>query len=221
MDNEVVDQWVKVSDKDSFNTARSLIREEGMLCGGSSGSNVFAALKIAKSLPSDKRVVVVLPDGIRNYMTKFLSNHWMEARGFSNPPQSTVQNEWWWNSPVSQLSLTKGKIITPENSCKEVVDILRNGQSFAVAIVSLDILGFAELSKILSALLSGIVSDNDKIDQVLNRSFQKVSPEASIGLVSRILEMDNYVAVVDEHERMVGVVTQEDIYDFVARKPQH
>lgn len=42
-----------------------------------------AALKLAKDLPEDKRVVVVLPDGVRNYMTKFVSDHWMEARGFS------------------------------------------------------------------------------------------------------------------------------------------
>lgn len=62
--------------------SRLLIKEEGLLCGGSSGSAVSSALKVAKDLPKDKRVVVLLPDGIRNYMTKFVSDNWMVARGY-------------------------------------------------------------------------------------------------------------------------------------------
>lgn len=82
MDRSSIDIWVKTNDKESLNCARALIRQEGLLCGGSSGAAMSAALKIAKDLPEDKRVVVVLPDGIRNYMTKFVSDHWMEARGY-------------------------------------------------------------------------------------------------------------------------------------------
>jgi cysteine synthase len=65
----LVDQWVKTNDADSFRVARQLIREEGLLCGGSTGANVWAALKIAKELGSEcRRIVVVAPDSIRNYM---------------------------------------------------------------------------------------------------------------------------------------------------------
>ena len=74
--------WVKSNDCESFQAARSLIREEGLLVGGSSGAILSSALKVAKDLPEDKRVVVLLPDGIRNYMTKFVSDYWMESRGF-------------------------------------------------------------------------------------------------------------------------------------------
>lgn len=82
LDRNVIDKWVKTEDYESLNAARMLIREEGLLCGGSSGSALIAALKIAKDIPEGKRIVIVLPDGIRNYLTKFVSNHWMEARGF-------------------------------------------------------------------------------------------------------------------------------------------
>lgn len=74
--------WIKTEDHESLKMARELINKEGLLCGGSSGAAVVAAIKIAKDLPADKRVVVLLPDSIRNYMTKFVSDQWMEARDF-------------------------------------------------------------------------------------------------------------------------------------------
>lgn len=62
--------------------ARRLIREEGLLCGSSSGAAMVAALEAAKDFKAGQKVVVILPDSIRNYMTKFISDQWMEARGF-------------------------------------------------------------------------------------------------------------------------------------------
>lgn len=82
LDRNIVDMWVKTEDCESLNAARALIRQEGLLCGGSSGAALAAAIKIAKNLPADKRLIVLLPDGIRNYMTKFVSDQWMEARDF-------------------------------------------------------------------------------------------------------------------------------------------
>ncbi|KAK6052853.1 putative cystathionine beta-synthase [Cooperia oncophora] len=78
LNRDVVDKWLKSTDK-----LRELIRKEGILCGGSSGSNVHAALEVARGLPEDKNVVVILPDGIRNYLTKFVNNEWMLVRHFN------------------------------------------------------------------------------------------------------------------------------------------
>lgn len=68
LDRDTVDIWMKTNDKESFEMARRLIREEGLLCGGSSGANVSAAMKVAKDLGENDSCVVILPDGIRNYM---------------------------------------------------------------------------------------------------------------------------------------------------------
>ncbi|CAI4227374.1 unnamed protein product [Auanema sp. JU1783] len=80
LDRTSVDSWQKSFDESSFSTARQLIKYEGILCGGSSGTNVYAALQLAKKLPDSANVVVVLPDGIRNYLTKFLDNKWLDDR---------------------------------------------------------------------------------------------------------------------------------------------
>ena len=83
LDNNLVDEYVKTEDEESFIMARRLIKEEGFLCGGSCGSAMVAALKSAKHLDKDKRCLVVLPDGIRNYMTKFPNDQWMKDQGFN------------------------------------------------------------------------------------------------------------------------------------------
>lgn len=82
LDRSVVQKWVKTNDKESFNLARRLIKEEGILGGGSCGSALQAALQEAKSLEAGQNCVVILPDGIRNYMTKFINDDWMRENGF-------------------------------------------------------------------------------------------------------------------------------------------
>ena len=82
LDNNLVDEYVKTEDEESFIMARRLIKEEGFLCGGSCGSAMVAALKSAKHLDKNNKCLVVLPDSIRNYMTKFPNDQWMKDQGF-------------------------------------------------------------------------------------------------------------------------------------------
>ena len=86
LDHTVVDKWYKCNDKESLNMARRLISEEGYLCGGSSGSAMAAALTLAreegKEKMKGKRVVVLLPDSIRNYLSKHVSPEWMVTHDF-------------------------------------------------------------------------------------------------------------------------------------------
>ena len=82
LDNSMVDEYVKTKDEESFIMARRLIKEEGLLCGGSSGTATVAALKSARVLKEDQKCLILLPDGIRNYMTKFPNDKWMKSKGF-------------------------------------------------------------------------------------------------------------------------------------------
>ncbi len=82
LDNSLVDKYIKTADKESFLMAKRLIKEEGLLCGGSCGAAMYGALQAAKSLGVDQKCLVILPDSIRNYLTKFVDDKWMKDQGF-------------------------------------------------------------------------------------------------------------------------------------------
>ncbi|MDP6991995.1 MAG: pyridoxal-phosphate dependent enzyme [Candidatus Marinimicrobia bacterium] len=83
LDNTLVDQYIKVDDQNSFVIARKLIKDEGLLCGGSSGTVVWAALQAAQTLSEGQKCLCILADGIRNYLSKFIDDKWMKEKGFS------------------------------------------------------------------------------------------------------------------------------------------
>src|SRR6267142_4349688 len=93
MDPDVVDEWIRVSDRDSFLWARRLAREEGILAGGSGGTSFVASMEVAKRLGPGKRVLTMIPDSGRNYLSKFYDDNWMLEHGFleRHAPLPTVE----------------------------------------------------------------------------------------------------------------------------------
>ncbi|HVL47739.1 MAG TPA: cysteine synthase family protein [Candidatus Thermoplasmatota archaeon] len=84
LDQNLIDRYEVVSDRESFVWARRLAREEGLLVGGSSGSAVAAAVRVAKGLPADANVVAILADTGRNYLSKFHNDIWLKENGFAD-----------------------------------------------------------------------------------------------------------------------------------------
>ena len=85
LDRDLVDDWVYTNDRDAFRMARRLIREEGLLVGGSSGSAAWAMLQALDRHPQVRKALVLLPDSIRNYLSKFVDDDWLRQRGFLEP----------------------------------------------------------------------------------------------------------------------------------------
>lgn len=128
----MVDRWVKTNDAVSFPMIRRLIHEEGILSGGSSGAVLHAALNVAKDLKAGQNCVVILPDGIRNYMTKFVTDNWLEARHFKE-----IENEfnhWWWNHTVADLYLKKSQAIKQSTTCIDALNFLKSNGLDRVAV---------------------------------------------------------------------------------------
>ena len=82
LDNDLIDEYIKLPDPESFQMARRIIKEEGLLIGGSSGGAVWAALQVAARLKKGDKCLVILPDSIRNYLTKFVDDEWMAENDF-------------------------------------------------------------------------------------------------------------------------------------------
>ncbi|XP_030752761.1 cystathionine beta-synthase-like isoform X2 [Sitophilus oryzae] len=223
LDQNAADIWVKTNDQDSLTMARRLIREEGILCGTSSGAAVSAAIKIATDVPEGANIVVVIPDSIRNYLTKFVSDHWMEARGFQSC--ENINNHWWWKDSISSINYKKVNTVRANESCGNVIDLMRDKDFKEVAVLKLDgnILGTVTLKHLINNLLANNIKPSDKIQDCTIRIFPKVDVKSGyLGLVSRILEKDHYVIVTETNgtgysktENPLGIIKITDLYEYI------
>lgn len=219
LDYSVVDKWIKVGDKESFEMARRLQKEEGLLVGGSCGSAVYAACKMAKDLKKGQKCVVILPDGIRNYLTKFVQDNWLEARGLKDTVNQ--HNHWWWNCNISKLNLQEPHIITPETTCQEAINILKEKQIENLPVV--DEKGTIRGAVTLESLTTQIVSKNlkqaDTVAKAIYKKAIKLDVDTPLGKIARVLEVEPCVILYDETDdkkAVKGVVTKADFLRFVS-----
>lgn len=216
LDRSVVDTWIKSNDEVALPLARRLISSEGLLCGGSSGTALSVALKAAKKLKAGQRCVVILPDGIRNYMTKFVSDNWMEARGLKE--LRNVNNHKWWDEKVTKIVAEKAVTVLGSTSCKEAIQKMTEGKLAQLVVVDgkNGIIGSVNAATLTTKIVSGNLNLNEPVTRALFKLFRKVEKSANLGLVSRILEKDAFLVVVNEDQTADSVLTQNDFLRFVA-----
>ncbi|KAF5305720.1 hypothetical protein FQR65_LT07616 [Abscondita terminalis] len=218
LDRSVVDEWYKVKDVDCFTMARRLIKDEGLLCGGSSGAAMHIALKAAARLKENQRCVVLLPDGIRNYLTKFISDYWLEARNFK--PIENVGGHWWWDEKVSNLKFGNFLTMPPSMTCSQAIAIMKKEGVNEIPIVDDNniFLGIASLSNMMSKLMTAKVQFSDPITSAILLQYRKVNLNSSLGLLSRILDNEAFVLVVESEAQMptTATITKENIIGVVS-----
>lgn len=215
LERQKIDRWVKTEDREAFLLARRLIREEGLLVGGSSGSALYAALKEAKELGADANCVVILPDGVRNYMSKFVDDTWMRDHQFfsSTDLKGSVQD------------LTKGKhkaLVSLESSahCKSAIRLMSRECISQIPITQNGRMsGILYEKDLLEHLLSGQESTLDtSVANVMSRQCATVTENTPLSTLQDLLLQASSVVVLNKDRIPQNIVTKIDLVEWVAAR---
>jgi cystathionine beta-synthase len=219
-DPAVVDRYVRVSDRDSFRTARAVTRQEGILVGGSAGTAVFAALQVARELDETKLIVVLLPDTGRQYLSKTYSDSWMLQHGMLDRPDVVR---------VEEVLTAKHRELPPlitvgaHEKVRQAVDRLQQHGISQAPVVRED---STDVSQFV-----GSIRDRELLDRIfrdpdaLQADVAEVmaAPISMVGfddpIESAFSELEHGPAVlVTKAGQVLGVLTRSDLLDFLAHR---
>ena len=238
LDRKLVDKWYKSNDTDSLVMMRKLIRDEGLLCGGSCGSAMSIALKAVKDfkLTKDQRCVVILPDSVRNYMTKALSDDWMLDNSFidNDVIKPRKIQTWWADRFVRDIPLATPLTITSDVTCKAAIALLKSEGFDMVPVIGENgaVVGVVTEGNISSQILAGRVkSDNISVEEakVIYKTFRKIGMNDRLSDLAHALDHEPFVLVVTEQRcfsvenkiqnKMIvsGIITRIDLLDYISK----
>jgi cystathionine beta-synthase len=220
-DPQLVDRYVRVSDRDAFQMARRITREEGILVGGSSGTAVVAALDVARELGPDDVVVVILPDTGRNYLSKLYSDTWLLQYGLTDRPEVIR---------VEEVFQTKGgnipAVVTVKahDKVRQAIDVL---QEFSISQAPVvrderngDVSGFVGSIR-ENALLDRIFRDPDALQadvaEVMGPPIGMVEFDAPLDVAFEAMQSGPALLVV-KGGHALGVLTRSDLLEFLAHR---
>jgi cystathionine beta-synthase len=226
MDPEIVDEWIRVSDRDSFLVARRLAREEGILAGGSSGTSVWAMLKVAERLGPEARVLTMLPDSGRNYLSKFFDDNWMLDHGFleRRAPAPTVE-EVLSAKRIEEPSVPQFIVIGAHQKVGEAIELMqqysisqlpvvRDGASESLA----DVIGSLQDRDLLDRVFKNPDALHEDVANAMQPPLATIDVRDSLDEVFPTLTGRTNAVVVAREGRPVGVITRSDLLEYLAHQ---
>src|SRR3954470_15384674 len=224
MNPDVVDEWVRVSDRDSFLWARRLAREEGLLAGGAGGTSVYAAVQIAKRLGPGKRVLMMIPDSGRNYLSKFYDDNWMLEHGFieRQAPLPSVEEvlraKHGGDLPafvtISAHQKVGEGIDTMQRYSISQVPVVRDGECESLA----DVIGSLQDRALLERVFTNPDLLHEDVANAMQPPLGAVESTATVDEVFATLTGGTNAVVVARDGKPVGVLTRSDLLEYLARR---
>jgi len=215
LDFSVIDEVIQVGDKETFLTARRLVREEGIFAGGSCGAAVAGALRYCRYLGPERLVVVILPDSGSRYLTKMFDDDWMRENGFLESA--------WTSATVADVLATKKlrDVITvrANESVNAVVAKMKEHDISQIPVVTEtgELMGMASELELLNHLVLDTHKHqaDEPIVDLMRSDVATIGPEAPLESLMSVFVNRNAVVVV-ETGRVVGILTKIDILDYLA-----
>jgi cystathionine beta-synthase len=216
LDMSVIDEFVEVSDRDAFLTARRLAREEGILAGGSSGAAVHAALVVAKRLKEKKTIVVILPDTGRSYINKVYNDDWMAEEGFIKAKGARVSVNDVLESKPKGLRLVIS--VRPDDRLSAAISKLTEYDISQLPVVEDGAqVGSITVSSVVKLVGKGALPGKTRVEDVMEAPLPTVDRKTKLLDPAKLLRERNALVVVDGH-RVVGVLTTIDVVNYLAGK---
>jgi cystathionine beta-synthase len=222
-DPSLVDEYVSVSDGDSFRTARRLAREEGLLVGGSGGTAVWAMLQVASRFGPEATLVTLIPDSGRGYLSKLYDDNWLMEHGFLEREAPATIEEVLAFKRLEEPAIPEFVTVETQQKVGDAIDLMQRYSISQIPVVRHD--GAESLADVVGSirergLLERVFRNPDALAEDVAAAMEPPLPAVeiaeSVDTVFADLSAGNPAVVVASAGRPVGVITRADLLEYLA-----